>query len=466
LHYIFRMSELSEPTVVYRDDSIEELGVDTAEPKFLTLKDIPIENWLTFIDKGKLDGPPQNASKIAQDLGTNDRWIHRMVHEFGFESEVQKTDDVEIAMYPPYAVAILKEEYAWRQYFKSLPTPLNVWQMTEAIGRSRGWTEKALIALDIKPSQMQRKGNRVVRLYPKLALKELRLINMAVPLDDGWYSIGQLVEQTQIDRDRLLRILRDAGIPSQERRSSLTGKVLQHFPPSVLTLLIEEKEKIIPAGGDWLTSFTIKEVLGRSGNWVNGKLQAYDTKSQLRLDDNNVPRLHYPPIVLEELRQLSEFQEEAPERGEYLNLNALARATNHSGAWVQQRLNELGIEPEIRKDKLGRTYDYYNPELIAIIGLSDQDLQIKLNKLRNRMMTAVFAYGSLYSQIKAKKAMLKTLRTYNPEETKEQSEVLRSELLLLRNSFKNAKQNMVRARSKYEESVPPKEPKVIVIDEI
>jgi hypothetical protein len=458
------MSELAESTVVYDDDSFEYTDVDFDASQSVALKDIPLDNWLTFIDKEELDGPWVNPMKIARDLGTNDRWVHRMIKEFGFESEVQKVDDTEIAMYPPYAVAIIKEEYAWRQHYRALPTPLSVGQIAEAIGRSRIWTLRTLEDLDARPARVYHRGDKTIRRYSKQVVKELRLINMSVPLDDGWYSITQLAEHSQLSKSRLLQILRDSSVSSQERRSSITGRVQEHFPPFAINVLIEERERVTTPGGDWLTAGTIGNILGKSKKWVLRNLSAYEDTAELRLADNTVPYLHFPPHILEELRRFSELEACAPEKGDYLTARAIASAIDLTPVWVEQCLQDLGIEPELRKDSIGRTYYSYSPDSISAILKSEIYKLEQQKRLRESMIPAVFICGSLYSQIKAKKSLLGTLRSYPPDEAKEQRDELRSELRILRRSFNSAKQRMIRKRTKYEESVPPKQPRIIVIE--
>ncbi len=461
------MSELLQTADEQIDDSSQEFDDEYFDAdQSRRLRNIPLDNWLTFIDKEELDGPWQNAAKIARDLGTNDRWVYRMVQEFGFESEIQKVDDIEIAMYPPYAVAIIKEEYAWRQHFRALPTPLSVGQIAEAVGRSRIWTLRTLAELDAKPTRVKQTGGKTYRRYPKQVIKELRLINMSVPLDDGWYSITQLAEQSQLSKTRLLQILRDSNVSSQERRSSLSGKVLDHFPPIALNILAQERDKVTTPGGDWLTAGTIRNILGKSKKWILRNIAPYEHVAELRLADNTVPYLHYPPRVLEELRAFSQLEASAPEKADYLTSRAIASTTDLSPEWIEQCLQELGIEPELRKDAIGRTYYCYDPSSIALI-LESKQYSIEQQKvLRAKMIPTVFAYGALYAQIKAKKSMLETLKSFPKDETIEQRGEIRSELRALQRSINSAKQVMERRRAKYEESVPPKVPKIIVIEEV
>lgn len=405
---------------------------------------IPLEARMSFIDRAQSNTVWINAKAIAEDIGIYDRWVYRTVKDLGIQSEIKVTDGVEIAMYPPWTVDVLREELHWREHLKELPDELSIGEMAESLGRSYGWTQKTL---DTSEQQPIRKRGPVK--YSKQALKELRHISMAVPLDDGWYNLRQLVELTGQDREWIERRLVDAGYGPSERRSALTGRVHDHFPPQSLSAVTNAMAERAAAAGEWMTVLGIAKRIGRNEKWVKARVGGYQELSQMRQDDMGVTRTHYPPSVLEALETESERNRLLPERGDYLNIHEVARLAGHATEWAEKKLASLGIEPELRKDGKGRAQLCYPPSTVQLlIDYERENPGRGGENISETIWDVVIAIGSLRSQIRLKQSVKEELIRSGVASTSEERQVIGSEIKKLRQQLSRATQRLYTLEAK------------------
>lgn len=128
---------------------------------------------------------------LADRIGATTRWVHHRINDFGIGSEVTEYQGRRIACYPPFALALLRDEFEWRKEFASLPPLLTMSELSERVGRSWGWTDRALAELRIRPARREWRPGRKVGLYYKGTLKQLRSRAMSYPLEDGWHNMGR-----------------------------------------------------------------------------------------------------------------------------------------------------------------------------------------------------------------------------------------------------------------------------------
>lgn len=408
------------------------------------MAEMPLEARLSFIDRAQSNTEWINAKAIAEEIGIYDRWVYRTVNDFGIQSEVRISDGVEIAMYPPWTVDILREELHWREHLRELPEELNVGEIAENIGRSYGWTRKTLEKIDAKPVR-----KKVPVRYGKRYLKELRYISMAVPLDDGWYNLRQLVELTGQDREWIERRISEAGCMSMDRRSALTGRVHEYFPPEALSIITNAMAERATAAGEWMTVSGMAKRIGRNEKWVSSRVGRYEESSAMRQDDMGVTRTHYPPSVFFELEAESERNKQLPVRGDHLNIHEVARLAGHGTEWAKHRLPKIGIEPELRKDRKGRAQLCYPPSTVQL--LIDYE---KENHHGSEMITSETIWerqvsvGSLRSQIRLQQTLDKELRNNGVLDTDNERASIKSNIEALRRELKLATQRVYMLEAK------------------
>lgn len=412
---------------------------------------IPLEARMSFINWTQVNLEWVNAKTIASDIGTNDRWIFRTVKEFGIQSEVKIVDGVKMSAYPHWTIDILREELQWREHVRELPDELGVTEIAESLGRSIGWTQKTLDGIEARPIRKSGPAR-----YGKRHLKELRHISMAVPLDDGWYNLRQLSELTGQDRDWVERRVLEAGCEPMERRSALTGRIYDYFPQEALDAVKRAIDERAPPAGEWITVAGMAYRLNRGEKWVLARIAAFGDMSEMRQDDNGVPRTHYPPFVLSNLGAESEGLKQLPERGDYLNIHEIARSAGHATPWAEKLLSQLGIEPELRKDRRGRVQVSYPPSTVQL--LLDHENENRTHEKGvtfNDIWDLQIAVGSLKSQIRLKQGLDKALKQHGVSDTDGERQLISEDLGRLRHELKLAALRLYRLEAKADQQKAP-----------
>lgn len=323
---------------------------------------------LAFFDmdiKAHRDDAWLTANAIGKSINASARQVRKVAQDWGIVPEMRAKRGGEMDYYPPYAQVILVEEILWKRSLTRLPRYLGVTQIAENIGRSIGYTHKLLKQLEIKPvvqrSYLDKKSGPK---YHKKALNTLREHNISIPFDDTHYNLRQLELLTGEDREWIARRLNEAGIKPEVRRSGLTGHSLMHYPSGCLDVLKKAAESRPSQGGDWLTAHAIKDIVGKSTNWVGLRLRNYTDAARYRLDTRRVPRLHYPIEVLVALIDEADTIETAPKAEDYLSTSQLAIALGKSQLWVENRIGQFDELAEIRKDAKGRLNARYPPYVL------------------------------------------------------------------------------------------------------
>jgi len=186
--------------------------------------------------------------------------------------------------------------------YDELPDMIGHHRIAEVIGRSYGWTRKTLGEIEAKASLSD--NERKTALYHKSYAKKLREIDLSTPMDNGWLTLRALSEATKQDREWTERKLQKAGIDGELRRAAESGRVFTHYPPESLNIILEAVSSRSAYGGDWLTSYKIASLVGKSENWINRALLEFANLSKTLQDDNGVDREHYPPEVLQEIQNI------------------------------------------------------------------------------------------------------------------------------------------------------------------
>jgi hypothetical protein len=128
-----------------------------------------------------------------------------------------------------------------------------------------------------------------------------------------------------------------------EVRCGIRGRVRLHYPPSAVRAVKKELADNPPAE-DWLTVLQIADLLRRESGVIRENLQSF--KGEDRLGSSGRVALHYPPSVLETLRQ--RFATAKKAEG-WLSIFELTQQLKRSRPWVREKLASLGIEPEMRE---------------------------------------------------------------------------------------------------------------------
>lgn len=355
--------------------SIEHSDSDTeSSPEINQLRiglDVPLAMRIAHINPIEIGVEWKSAGQISEALNANERRIYRIINDIGIESESRVINSLEMSVYPPFTVPVLHEEIAWRDSYSVLPSYVRVSHIAAYFGRSVGSTRKRLNQSGIEPRIVEPKQGKPYELFHKSAIRIFREEDMMVPPSHDWLSLGQLQDYLSCDRQWILNRIAEASIEPQTRRAALSGKIIDHYPPSSLDMLQMAIEARPSPGATWLTSEAIQKEIGRSLSWVTRRLQQFNEVSEVREDDNGRSRIHYPPSVLTQLQAESDRQQSLGTKEDGLSLKEVARSLGHASIWALKRLESLDITPEETVDKVGRVQLTYTSDVIEKLRMYD-----------------------------------------------------------------------------------------------
>ncbi len=336
--------------------------------ELISFEDIPLEYRLAHLGiDSTIIHPKLTATAIASSLELDTTPVTRdYLRRYDIEPEIgiHPDTDREVELYPHYVLEFIREEKAWRDWYRTLPTYMNTKQIAEGVGRSYGWTTKTLQSL--YPNARRPRGNTRSRVYHRKAVKELRELTFATPPDEDWYSIPMLVETIGKDRDWILKRLDQQTIRPELRRQASTGREFPYYPPETIMILRDAVSEAALPAGDWLTANALEEVTGKSTVWVSKRLkEQFDVLGEERLDDMGVERIHYPPSVREALEnEVAELHEYA-EADDWVTISTLRRKLGLHAVTITRIIRQAEIESEMRLDKKGRPKQHFSPQAQA-----------------------------------------------------------------------------------------------------
>lgn len=320
-----------------------------------------------------------NPESIAALLGTYRRQVLKIARDVGLIEDPELASNIdkgsmEGLTFPGYAFSIIKEEYDWLNEYRKLDKHMSIGEIAKFSARSYGWTRNYI--QENRPRRI-RGNNKSAYLYHRGVLKDIRIINIEVPLDGDWLTIGAITERVAHDREWIENRIEELGVSCEERRSVLTGRVFDHYPSGIIDKFIEIDENGPVMAGDWTTVERISTAIpGHSYKWVQSRLEEYKQFAEIRIDDQGVSRTHFPPSVFREVMKEDEKLKNTPFSGEYITLTELARSIGKSRGWTTKRLAKTALSKEVRLDKKGRPGLHYSPdsvEKLQAIRQSEED---------------------------------------------------------------------------------------------
>ncbi len=325
------------------------------------------------------DVMPLPAGVLAKRLGTYQKRIYREVAELGIKPEIAMYEGRKLLCYPVGTLTILRVVIEQKREELSLPAFMSVQEIADALGKSYGWTLKAIKKHGFQAGKYEQRRAFRATLYRKSeAYRTLRDEVRAKPVAESGLNLAHLVELTGFDRDWIVNRLREANIQPALRWSPLTGKTLGFYDESIVELLHAAPQ--YPEAASWLTADAIEKLVGKSSNWTRARLHRpnMQARAEVRLDPHRVPRLHYPAKMIDILRAEIASAEKYPQAGDWLLIYQIAKQLGRSTLWVQNRLKLLGITGELRRDGKGRAKDHYPPSTGArLLREAPDDLRTK-----------------------------------------------------------------------------------------
>lgn len=320
------------------------------------------------------------ASVLAERLQMSRSWVSKQAKDLGIKTKpLPSRNGPDMLCYPVGTLTILRGVLERRREELALPALMSIQEMADALGKSYGWTAQAVKRHGFKVGKYeQRRAFRTALYGRKRVLGALRDEVQAQGVAENGYNLSQLVDITGFDRDWIDNRFTEADIGPELRWSPLTGKVLGFYDESVVEFL--NSIPSYPPAGNWLVADAIQKDIGKSTNWTRARLAKPDVQAmaEIRLDPHLVPRLHFPPQVVEILEKEIVEARKYPKAGDWLLVYQIAKQLGRSKLWVDNRLKFLGIQGELRRDGKGRVKEHFPPDIgVRLLSEAPDDMRYK-----------------------------------------------------------------------------------------
>ncbi len=256
----------------------------------------PAGDWLTI-------------SEMTRRLSVGKDWMRLRLKTIPHQPEWRQSPGHTRAShhYSPECFAKLRRQAQTHLRHPNIGQGLSILEAAEELGCTDQWLFSAIKRLKLEPPKVRRKpNNRLALSITREAFQRLRNYQVPLPQQD-WRNVTQLMHETGWSHRTIIARLKRRGYKPSRRRSSVCGRPALYFPPEVVPIL-GVKPRHIPPGGDWMTAERMAGLLERHNRWLKSRLThpCIFAASQLRLDDFNSIRRHYPPWVFRKMKAESD----------------------------------------------------------------------------------------------------------------------------------------------------------------
>ena len=342
-----------------------------------------IAHLVSYIDiEPSTHGELNTEYSIAKQIGAPVSWVKKRAIEIGIESTPSHfdPDDIPHNIYPSPSLELLREELRWHREIAELDTEVKVGEFGRLLGKTEEWSMKYASELGFVVNYVPSESGGRARMLPRVALGQLRHLILMFPPQDDWLTENEVSLVTGREPEWLASHLGRVGIMTQQRWSSLTGKLLHFYPPDTEEAYLRMKSELPQPAGNWLSAAGIARKLAMTDEWTSARLREInDSTAETRLNDINVPRLHYSPATVAIVEHIAEMAKGVPEIEDWYSVSSLSRAINMSDSWVARRLSYIASVPQLRRDSAYRIFAHYPPEALDELR---QIQHVKLSDLR------------------------------------------------------------------------------------
>ena len=341
-----------------------------------------IVHLVAYIDIDEIPvGEVNSEYFIARQLDSNTRWVRSKAKEIGLKVLNKGIDQsgVEYNVYDSPALELLREEWWWRNETCVLDKEVMVKEFERLLGKTEKWVVKYAYELGVVVNYVPSPSGGKARMLPRTVLHQLRHIILMFPPQQDWYTEFELSQVSGHDDRWLATHLGRVGIHALPRWSDLTGKLLNFYPPESPDVIRAIEANQPRRAGNWLTAAGVARKIDMSDEWTTTRLrELQDPTAEIRLNDYNVPKLHYSPKTIARVEKLAVEIRNIPEINDWHTVSGLARQLDVKEPWVRRRLPFLKSIPEPRRDPSYRIFNCYPPGAIT-----------ELEKMRNSKFSDV-----------------------------------------------------------------------------
>lgn len=342
-----------------------------------------IAHLVSYIDiETHTHGELNTEYYIGKQIGAPVSWVKKRALEIGLEVVPSNfdPDDIPHNVYPSPSLELLREELRWDHEIAKLDAEVKVGEFARLLGKTEEWSMKYASELGFLVNYVPSESGGRARMLPRVALGQLRHLILMFPPQEDWLTENEVSMVTGREPEWLTTHLGRVGIITQQRWSNLTGKLLHFYPPETEEAYLRMKRELPPPAGNWLSATGIARKIAMTDEWTTARLREInDSTAETRLNDINVPRLHYSPATVAVVEHIAETAKAVPEIGDWYSISGLSRAINMSDSWVARRLPYIASSPQLRRDSTYRVFAHYPPEALDELR---QIQHVKLSDLR------------------------------------------------------------------------------------
>jgi|GEM_PF-4925454 len=211
-----------------------------------------------------------------------------------------------------------------------------------------------------------------------LAILEKKAAERPDPAPDGWKNIESLIGELQASRHTIEQIADTYRTDHPEWFHYYAGKnnnSVEHFAPELIEIIrVESAKKMVSAPAGWISSTDAKTQLGVTSQFLQKSAQPYlattpDQSGKFRAKNGKLVDYYHPDIIASIKKEMETRPEVAPEG--WVTIGSLMLEIKSNDKSIKRIANPLiAANPALTKkylDKTNREFDYYSPELAAVI---------------------------------------------------------------------------------------------------
>ncbi len=246
---------------------------------------------------------------IERYVGADYNWVSRRLRKDNLSVRGSLADRRSKVVYDKSVALKLQQE---REAFEATPLLgdyLTKQQIAGQLGKSYLWVAKNLFGLSFQPEKRRDASQKIVDAYNPSVIAPLKLAATRYPDSGDWLTIHGFAIELGLDYEWVATRVKCMNVHGEIRIRRGYGKPMVHYPPHVLERLRKLRIEVNVADG-WFTENALCDFVGRSANWVRSLIRVLESPSEVRLDVNLVPRVHYSPEMAIQMKRISLLQDQ------------------------------------------------------------------------------------------------------------------------------------------------------------
>jgi hypothetical protein len=262
---------------------------------------VPFENRIALLHSVSIDtrGDKHTLPKLVDILGVSERMVRSILHEIQPPYEYSADEEI---IYGAFTDEIMAEELLWQDTFNKLDEQISAARIAKTLNKGVDTVHQLANGLGVYP-EFKTVGAKRLITYPKELAQMIRQISMHTPPAANWYNPTEAEDYIKKDRDWIVDRVEEYGLQTGMRLSR-NNIMAPHYPLKTLEALRTLADQLPPPAGNWMTIHYMAMLLSKSSDWVESRIVRFSEIAEERLTDMNKVKKHYPPEVMDYIHEL------------------------------------------------------------------------------------------------------------------------------------------------------------------